>query len=347
MVGHGVGHWRLGWDGSMKKSREDSDGRRRSPFVCLALACAAVGLAIGVLVFTFLDRDGSGLSAEATLNLHRSDNAHEPVLRPATAVESVLRVAIAPVISPEASVELYGDMIAYMAHGMGLKPALLRGKNYSEVNDLIRMRQCDMAMVCTYSYVLAEAEFGVRLLAAPEVDGRRVYHSLILVPAASSASELSDLRNKRFASCDVLSTSGWLYPMTLLKQQDFDAGRFFGEHIISGSHDRSVFAVKSGLVDGAAVDSIVYDQMLASDPSLAAEVKVIHRSPSFGMPPFVVPADLPDEQFAHLQQILLGMHADEEGKRILKRLGFDRFFVPPDTAYDTVRSLHTSWLSHP
>ena len=331
----------------MKKNREDSDGRGRSPLVCLALACAAVGLAIGVLVFTLLDRDISGLSAEATLNLHPSEGARELVPRPATAVDSVLRVAIAPVISPEASVELYGDLIAYMAHGMGLKPALLRGKNYSEVNDLIRMRQCDIAMVCTYSYVLAQAEFGVRLLVAPEVHGKRVYHSAILVPSSSTASELSDLRNKRFASGDVLSTSGWLYPMTLLKKQGADAEHFFGKHIISGSHDRSVFAVRSGVVDGAAVDSIVYEHMLASEPALGAQLKEIHRSPPFGMPPFVVPADLPDEQFAQLQQILLDMHADEEGGRILNALGFDRFFVPPDAAYDTVRDLNTAWLNHP
>ncbi|GAG59227.1 unnamed protein product, partial [marine sediment metagenome] len=38
---------------------------------------------------------------------------------------------------------------------------------------------------------------------------------------------------------------------------------------------------------------------------------------------------------------------EEEGKRILKALGFDRFFAPSDEDYDYVRDLHTLWLSAP
>ncbi|MBL7077424.1 MAG: phosphate/phosphite/phosphonate ABC transporter substrate-binding protein [Kiritimatiellae bacterium] len=331
----------------MSKIDTASAGHTRSPFVCFALACIAVGLAIGVIAFTFLDRDGSELGPEVSVDLHQGDGAHETDSRPPAAAGAVLRVAIAPVISPEASVEQYGDLIAFLAHSLGVQPVLLRGKNYSEVNDLIRMRQCDMALVCTYSYVLAEVAFGARLLVAPEVEGRRVYHSLILVRTASSATKLTDLRDQRFASCDVLSTSGWLYPVTVLKQQGIDTARFFSKHIISGSHDRSVFAVQSGLVDAAAVDSIVYEHMVANDPALGRQLKVIHRSPPFGMPPLVVPADLPPDRFAKLQRVLLDMHTHAKGKRILASLGFDLFFDPGDEDYDTVRSLHTSWLNQP
>jgi phosphonate transport system substrate-binding protein len=318
----------------------------RSPLICFALACLAAGLAVGVVAFVFLDRERSKFSPETTLDLNLSGESHEISYRPGI-VDSVFRVAIAPVISPEASVELYGELISYIAAGMGLQPAQLYGKNYSEVNDLIRMRQCDMAMVCTYSYVLAESAFGAKLLAAPEIDGKRDYQSLIIVPSASSVTELTELRDRRFASSDVLSTSGWLYPMTFLKRRGIDTANFFAKHIISGSHDRSVFAVKSGVVDAAAVDSLVYEEMLASEPALGKQLKVIHRSPAFGMPPLVVAADLPDDQFAQLQKMLLNMHADPDGRRILKALGFDRFFVPRDRDYDNVRDLHKSWLSAP
>ncbi len=316
------------------------------PFVCMTLGSIAVVLAIGAVLLTFLERERSSFGPEATLDLKPGNHNDHTVLSPPAALSPVLRVAIAPVVSPEASLGQYGNLITYLASNVGLKPVLLRGKNYSQVNDLIRMRQCDMAMVCTYSYVLAEVAFGTRLLVAPEVEGQRVYHSLILVRAGSSATGLTDLRNQRFASCDVLSTSGWLYPVTVLKQQGIDAARFFSKHIISGSHDRSVFAVQSGLVDAAAVDSLVYEHMAAADPTLKAELKVIHRSPPFGMPPFVVPADLPDDQFAALQRVLLDMHTNAEGSRILDSLGFDRFFVPDDEDYAAVRKLHAVWLSH-
>lgn len=331
----------------MREGNTPSARRRNAQLVCLSLVCIAVGLAAGVTALTFLQSDVSEFAPETVLDLRRSGGGHEDTPRIAADMDPVLRVAIAPVVSPETSVELYGDLIRYIAARSGRRPALLRGENYSEVNDLIRMRRCDVAMVCTYSYVLVEAEYGVRLLAAPQIGGKTVYYSLILVPASSKASALSDLRNKRFASCDVLSTSGWLYPMTLLKRQGFDVDTFFGAHIISGSHDRSVFAVKSGVVDAAAVDSLVYEQMVASDPTLERQLKVIHRSPPFGMPPLVVPSDLPPELFEALQHALLNMHADAEGKGILDVLGFDRFLVVRDEVYDNVRGLHKLWQSSP
>ena len=330
----------------MKKC-EEFLGASRCSLILFSLACVAVVVSVGGLTFMFHSQAPVEFSPEASVDLQLHEAVHATAPRIDDGSDAFLRVAIAPVISPEASAGLYRGLISYIAERMDLQPSMLRGKNYSAVNDLIRMRQCDMAMVCTYSYVLAEAEFGVRLLVAPEIDGKRAYNSLIIVPASSSITELSELQGKRFASCDVMSTSGWLYPMTLLKQEGFDAGSFFGTHIISGSHDQSLFAVKSGVVDGAAVYSLGYESMIAADPALEDELKVIHRSPPFGMPPFVVPAELPQDQFIKLQKILLKMHTNADGIRILNVLGFDRFFVPDNKSYDSVRDLHTLWLSAP
>jgi phosphonate transport system substrate-binding protein len=330
----------------MKKC-EEVLGASRCSLILFSLACVAVVVAVGGLAVMFHSQAPVEFSPEASVDLLLHEAVHATAPRIEDGSDSFFRVAIAPVISPEASAGLYRGLISYIAERMDLQPSMLRGKNYSAVNDLIRMRQCDMALVCTYSYVLAEAEFGARLLVAPEIDGKRDYHSLIIVPASSTITELSELQGKRFASCDVMSTSGWLYPMTLLKKQGFDAARFFGKHIISGSHDQSLFAVKSGVVDGTAVYSLGYENMIAADPTLQDELKVIHRSPPFGMPPLVVPAELPKDQFIKLQKVLLNMHTNAEGIRILNVLGFDRFFVPDNEAYDSVRDLHALWRSAP
>ena len=324
-------------------------GRRcRSPGACLFPFWTAVGLLLAVttLVVVF-NADRSEFRPERTIDLSQPQRVHDLAPRTMSIGGDGLRVAVAPVISPEASLEMYGDLVAYVARKLDRRPVFLRGESYSEVNDLIRMRQCDMAMVCTYSYVLARSELGVRLLAVPEIDGKRVYYSLIVVPAASKASGLSDLRGWRFASSDVLSCSGWLYPMARLKQDGFDATRFFSEHVTSGSHDRSVFAVRSGVVDAAAVDSLVYEQMVATDPDLGKALKVIERSPPFGMPPFVVPADVPREMFEGLQHVLFDMHRDADGRKILHALGFDRFLSAEDEEYASVRKLHELWQRSP
>jgi len=41
------------------------------------------------------------------------------------------------------------------------------------------------------------------------------------------------------------------------------------------SHDKSIRAVADGIVDGAAVDSLIYDLTMAQDASILGKIKVI------------------------------------------------------------------------
>lgn len=257
--------------------------------------------------------------------------------------DQVVRVAIAPVIAPEKSLEMYRVLVSYLGHKLDRKVVCLTGKDYSEVNNMVRHGQCDVAMVCTYSFVLGERDYGMRLLAIPEVRGKRVYTSLIIARKGEGYSSLLDFRGKTFAFSDMLSTSGWLYPMSWLTAQSMDVDLFFKKQIISGSHDRSVYAVKAGVVDGAAVDSIVFEEMLDKDPSLKKNLVVVQESEPFGMPPLVVPRSLSAKMVAELQSVLFDMHEDEEGKKVLASLSIDRFAPVKEEAYDSVRHLVSGW----
>ena len=249
----------------------------------------------------------------------------------------VLRIAIAPVISPEKSLGMYRGLVDYISTALSREPVFLRRESYAEVNDLVRHGLCDLAFVCTYAYVRGEREFGMELLVVPEVGGTITYRSFIIVSAEDDASSLLDLRDQSFASADIMSNTGWLYPFTWLREKGEDVDQFFSRNLITGSHDRSIRAVANGLVDGAAVDSIVYEHMVADDPSLAERTKVILKSPPFGMPPFVVPAETDPALVAQLREALLHMHETDEGSSVLSELRITRFRVPDPTLYDAVR----------
>ena len=104
--------------------------------------------------------------------------------------------------------------------------------------------------------------------------------------------------------------------------------KFFGEHVITGSHDRSLQAVVDGFVDGAAVHGIVYSQMVAEDPSILQKVRVLAKSAPFGIPPIVAHPNLDPTLKKAILSVLLSMHEDAEGKSILKKLQIERFVVP-------------------
>lgn len=183
----------------------------------------------------------------------------------------------------------------------------------------------------------------MQLLAVPVVGGEITYHSYVIVPAASSAESLLDLRGRRFASADMMSNTGWLYPAMWLMDRGEDPAKFFGEHVIAGSHYRAVTAVITGFVDGAAVDSLVYDHMAREEKTFEERTRVIDKSPEFGIPPFVVHPSIDPDLRGKLLRAMLEMHRDAEGKRILKELGIDRFEKPPPDLYDGVRRAVAAW----
>lgn len=251
--------------------------------------------------------------------------------------QALLRIAVAPVISPARSLSVYTALADFLGAALNKKAVLILRDSYAEVNDLIRHRGCDLALVCTYSFVQGERDFGLELLAAPRIHGKNTYQCYIIVPAGSGAKNLFDLRGKTFASSDILSTSGWLYPAVRLLRSGENPHAFFSRHIITGSHDKTVEAVATGYVDGAAVHSLVYALMVHQDPALAGKITILERSPEYGMPPVVVHPLLDPGLKKKLALILLHMHETPEGEKILATLGID-CFAPPDSAlYDLVR----------
>ena len=131
--------------------------------------------------------------------------------------------------------------------------------------------------------------------------------------------------------------------MTWLKSKGMNVESFFSKHLITGSHDRAIEAVRSGMVDGAAVDSLVFRQLMLEDPSLTNEVQIVQQSDSFGMPPLVVPEGLDSGLADGLKEVLMQMHEEAEGRSILKALSIDRFADVEASAYDSVRQLVIEW----
>lgn len=250
-----------------------------------------------------------------------------------------LRVAVAAVVSPRGNLESYTPLLNYLADKLGRPVEMVQRRTYQEINDLLRDGQVDVAFVCTSAYVAGKRDFGMQLLVAPQVAGATVYYSYLIVPADSPARTMADLRGKVFAFTDPMSLSGRVYPTSLVHALGAEPEAFFGRTFFTYSHDNAIRAVADGLADGAGVDSLVYDFAVARDPALVGKVKVIHRSPPFGIPPVVVGPGIRPQLRAQLYDLLIGLPADPAGPAILAALGFDRFVPIGDDAYESARRL--------
>jgi phosphonate transport system substrate-binding protein len=248
-------------------------------------------------------------------------------------------VAVAAVISPKGTVESYSPFLSYLEKKLNRPVELIQRRTYLEVNDLIEHGEVDIAFVCTSAYIQGHDSFGMELLAAPQVGGATIYNSYLIVPISSNAQSMEDLRGKVFAFTDPISLSGRVYPTYLLQQLGFTPEEFFARTFYTYSHDEAIRAVASGVADGAAVDSLVYDYAVARDSLLSQKVRVIHRSPDFGIPPVVVSPFTRPQIKDELQSVLLGMADDPAAEDALSSIGVERFVLIDDNAYDSVRSL--------
>jgi phosphonate transport system substrate-binding protein len=277
--------------------------------------------------------------AETEVVGHVNLNELQPLPTPAGHDSVPLRIAVAAVISPEGTVQSYSPLLLYLEEKLDRPVELVQRKTYLEINDLIEHGEVDVAFVCTSAYVEGHDTFGMELLAAPQVEGETVYNSYLIVPASSSARSMNDLQGRVFAFTDPISLSGRVYPTYLVHELGFTSEEFFARTFFTYSHDEAIRAVASGVADGAAVDSLVYEYAIARDPSLKEKVKVIHRSPDFGIPPVVVSPFTRPQVKADLQALLLAMSDDPDAKEALSSIGVESFVLVNDSVYDGVREL--------
>ncbi len=250
-----------------------------------------------------------------------------------------LRLAVAAVNSPRATLTQYARLVDYLAARVDMRGELVHGKTYGEINDLVREGNVTLAMMCTNPYVEGQEDFGLQALAVPVVNGEAVYYSYLVVPEDSSASSLEDLRGKTFAFTDPLSNSGRLVIVYRLALMGDTSESFFSRYIFTYSHEHAIKAVADGLVDGAAVDSLIYDYFVSRLPERVRGTKVVDRWGPYGGNPVVVHPNLEPALKERLQGLLLTMHEDPEGREILSSLRIERLILPDDKAYDEVRKM--------
>lgn len=239
----------------------------------------------------------------------------------------VLRFSVAGMESPSDTYLDYSRLFDAVAQRLGAEADFVQRRTYAEINQLLVDGKLDAALLCTGGYLdlKRRAPGAVEVVGVPLVDGSDTYHSLVVVPVTSPARTLADLEGARFAFTDELSLTGRAWVLHELRARGRTADGFFRSTVFTRSHDRSLTAVTRGVVDGAAVHSVVFQHLVEKDPSLLRQVRVIQRSPAFGLTPLVVSTRLPPDARARLRDVLLGLAADPQGATLLGPLRIDSF----------------------
>lgn len=283
-------------------------------------------LAIGLTFITSCNSDRD----VKEINLLNEKTSVDPTQ---SSSQQKIYVAISTMISPVETFNLYKDLIDYISAKLRLPIEFKQRKTYGEVNELLKENKLDFAFICTGAYIEARYKMPVEILVVPVVEGKPYYQAYVIVNEESNISLIEELQGKSFAFTDPLSNTGYHYIINILRENKTNPEKFFSKTIFTYAHDYSIQAVKRKIVDGATVDGLVYEYLKHFQPEKVQGIRIINKSKYFGIPPFVVQKNLDPKMKSNLKNIMLTMHQDSEGKKLLNKIMIDKFIEGNDDLY--------------
>ncbi|RCJ21668.1 phosphonate ABC transporter substrate-binding protein [Nostoc sp. ATCC 43529] len=182
------------------------------------------------------------------------------------------------------------------------------GKSYQEITDLLVQDKLDMAYLGPLSYLEAVdrgAKIEPLVTAIDKHTGEPWYRACIIVKQDSPIKTLKDLKGKRIAFVDKLSTSGYLMPLATFKKLGIDYKRDFYQVIYTGSHNKSLNALEDGIVDAAATNISSYFKQQKTGKLTPENSRVVWQSAPILNFPIVVSKKLPPELIQRLKQAFI------------------------------------------
>lgn len=240
--------------------------------------------------------------------------------------------SVLPEGTPDSVINDFND---YLSEKMGRRVEAVMETDNDKLNSLLKTKSVDFASVCTHTI-----DGRVRIIAIPEINGRHSYITLIIAGNNTGIKTVKDLKNRTFAFTDGLTGSGSLYPAYLMiKEFGLKPENVLKKIFYTKSNEQSIYLVQKGVVEAAAVDGGIYISMSRKTPKKTAGIGVIHKSPVIIAPPIIASDAMPQYIFNRLRRVLLNMHKDNEGKKLLKQMNMNRFIHAKKEDYQTLYNI--------
>ncbi|MFW9259508.1 phosphate/phosphite/phosphonate ABC transporter substrate-binding protein [Nostoc sp. CALU 546] len=181
-------------------------------------------------------------------------------------------------------------------------------QDYQQIIDWLLQDKLDMAYLGPMSYLEAvDRGAKVEPLVAPidKHTGQPWYRACIIVKQDSRIKTLKDLKGKRIAFVDKLSTSGYLMPLATFKKLGIDDNRNFAQVLYAGSHSNSMAALEDGIVDAAATNISSYLKRQKTGKLTPQNSRILWESAPIPNSPIVVSKKLSPELIKRLKQAFI------------------------------------------
>jgi phosphonate transport system substrate-binding protein len=243
------------------------------------------------------------------------------------AAEDPLRVSAIPDESPTELLRKFEPLGKYLERELGRPVKFTPVTDYAATVEGLAAGKLDLVWYGGFTFVQARRRTGTAIpLVQREEDAR--FHSKFIVPVASKAQKLGDLKGASFAFGSVSSTSGHLMPRYFLLQNGIDPDKDFARVAFSGAHDVTAKWVEAGKVDAGALNESIWQRLLDEKKIDPSKVRVLWTTPEYYDYNWTVRGDLDPKLVEKLRAAFLALDpANPEHKKILD-LQRARKFIP-------------------
>jgi phosphonate transport system substrate-binding protein len=145
----------------------------------------------------------------------------------------------------------------YLSRATGLPVKLYESSDYNGTIQALSSGQVDIATIAGGGYANVDAQIGELaepILTVRQAEGDIGYYSGLLVMANSPYRSIQDLKGKTLGYVDFNSTSGYLYPRSVMRSQGVEPDTFFGRSSFAGGHTQAVMALDNGQFDATIIN---------------------------------------------------------------------------------------------
>ena len=210
--------------------------------------------------------------------------------------------------------------------------------SYAAVVEAMCADRVDVGWVSPLAYILAREKCGADMSLVSVTRVGTKYWGVVVTRVDSPIQKLEDLKGKRFAWVDPGSTSGYLFPRSMMEAKGVTPDSL-GQQVFAGGHDKVGIAVLNGQVDAGAMGKDSIPRLDSIQAGASAQIRIVEESQDIPNDGVAFRKGLPADTVQKIREALLRISAREDGKKLFEEaIGTQGVAETNDAAYEPVRN---------
>ncbi len=238
------------------------------------------------------------------------------------------------------------DFIKFLEKETGLFFKTGIPTNYVAVVEAFGSQRADIAVMNSFGYLMANSKYGAEAKLRVIRYGHDYYQGQIIAHVDSGIKTVKDIQGKKFGFTDPSSTSGYMFPLKILNDNNVKPERttFLTKHdnVVTSIYQKQVDAGAT-YYSAPAADGTIRDarsRVKTQYPDVEDKVKIIAITEKIPNDPFVFRKDLPKEITYKFITAVKKYLSTEKGKTTFKNIySVDGLVDSSDADYNSLRDM--------